>query len=289
MLSSVDVETASLRRIVRNDISSNLQFDAIDEAFKDFRSAVSAILESNVNLLNEVPLHHDLHIEDLRKFMESQIRKDLSEDPLFEKGIEISKYSRNMTELMDSYFSEIFSFHQELKRELHSDIFSVSKMFLNSDLPLPFVKTLGDSFVAEIDYLEVFDKEARRERLDLIRYRSNRPKFERVCKTHNLWVKRFDEVRSKMEQERVKLIWYVDFNNSASVDDIFKDKSIKMSLMDRATLYGFIRGLQKQVSEMETLNAQKTEIISFLDYETDEGTEALLGMMQILGRYEGMQ
>ncbi|MEM2970948.1 MAG: hypothetical protein QW270_00790 [Candidatus Bathyarchaeia archaeon] len=288
-MSFTDVKSTSLRRIVRNDTSSNLQFDALDEAFKDFKSSVSAVIESNLKLLDEVPLFHNLHLEDLRKFLESQIRTGLSKDVLFEKAVEIGRYARNMFDSMDAYFSEIFHFHQELKKELHSEMFNVSKMFLNSDLPLSFVKAIGDSLLNEIDYVDVFDKEIRKERLDLIKYRDNRTKFKRVCEAHNLWVRKFDELRTRMERERVKLIWYVDFNNSGSVNEIFKDKTIKTSLLDKSMLHNFILNLQKQVQEMERLNASKMEIHSFLRYETDEGTRTLLRIMQNLSQQEGMK
>lgn len=283
MLSFVDKKSASLRKIVRDDISSHQQFDTVDETFKDFKSATSAIIKSNLSLLNEVPLYK-LSVEDLKEFLTREIKKDLSEDLLFEKSIEIGRYARDMFKSMDSYFRQIFSFHEELKKDLYSKMFSASKMFLNSDLPLLFMKSIGDSLLAEIDYVSIFDKEIRKERFDLIKYRNNRPKFERVCEAHNLWVKKFDQIRSKMEHEQVKLIWYIDFNNSESVDEIFEDKIIKTSLLDKLVLNELIVNLQKYSQEMEKLNMSKIEIHTFLRREVDEGARTLVRMMQILNQ-----
>ena len=286
MLSLPNTERVSFPKIVRDDISFPLRFSNVDEAFRDFKTCISETIKTNLDLLNEVPLPKNLR-EELREYLKSQIQSHLERDPIFEKSVEIGRYSKNMFKSIESYFREIFGFHEELTKDLHSDIFGVSKMFLNSDLPLPFLKTTSDSSLAEIDYIAVFDKEIRKERLDLIVNRNHRRKFERICDLHNLWVTRFDERRNKMERERVKLIWYVDFNNSASVDEIFKDKSIRLSSLDKPILYNFIRGLLEQVKEMEKLNSAKMEWLSFLPCKIDNGTKAIIKMMQLLNQQQG--
>jgi hypothetical protein len=234
-------------------------------------------------------LLHNLHAEDIKRFLEESIRKDLAQDPLFEKSLEIGKHAKNMFDSMNAYFSEIFDFHDGLRKELYSDMFCSSRMFIDSDLPLSFVKTLEDSILAEIDYIDVIDKRIRKERFDLIRYRSNRPKFERVCENHNRWIEGFDRLRSRVENVRVKLIWYVDFNNSESVEEIFENKTMAINLLDKSILDEFLASLQRNASEMETVITPAMDIPTFLQHETDEGTRALLGMMQILSGQEGNQ
>lgn len=287
MLSLPEMKPDYFSKIVRNDASYPLQFSSVDEAFKDFKVRISETVKSNLDLLNEVSLPKNISIEQLRKYLKSEIEKDLKEDRLFEKSVEISRYSKNMLELMDSYFREIFAFHEERKKVLHSEIFDVSKMFLNSDLPLPFMKVIGDSILTEIDYIDIFDKEIRKERLNLIVNRNNRTKFERVCESHNTWVSRFSERRNKMDRQRVKLFWYVDFNNSASVNEVFKDKSIKTSSLNRQILFDLIQGLQEQVVEMEKLNTTKMKFQLFPPCKTDDGTRTIVKMMNILSRQEG--
>ena len=286
MLSLPNVERASFSKIVRDDISLPLKFSGLDEALRDLKTCIAETVGNNLDLLDEVPLRENLR-EELREYLKRDIENHLMKDTLFEKSVEIGRYSRNMFKSIESYFREIFRFHEELKKDLHSDIFSVSKMFLNSDLPLPFMKTINDSLLAEMDYIDVFDKEIRKERLDLLANLNHQKKFERICDAHNLWVNRFDERRSKMERDRVKLIWYVDFNNSSSVDKIFKDKIIKLGSLDKQILYGFIGDLQKHVHEMTKLNSAKMEYLSFLPHETDDGTRTITKMMQLLNQYQG--
>jgi hypothetical protein len=288
MLSSVDLKRSSLCRIVRSDVSSSVQFDVVDEAFKDFKSGIAAVVESNLHLLNEIPLYN-LQRDDIKEFLEGQIREDLNEDPLFEKAIELGRYAQDMYKSMDDYFREIFEYHEERKKDLHIELFSISKIFVDSDLPLSFLKTLGDSLLAEMGYLDVFVREIRKEKLDLLKYRSNRPKFERVCENHNMWVDRFAKTRSKLELERVKLIWYVDFNNSKNVTEIFKDKPVKKGLLDKSTLSDFILGLLKQVEEMEKLVIPRLDVSSLLQHERDEASRVLIGVMQIISKQKEVQ
>jgi len=289
MLSYPDIVSNSLQKIIREDVSSNLQFD-IDNAFKDFKSGVSAVIKSNIKLLEEVPLTHRLSRGDIKNFLEHKIRKDLYEDPIFEKAIELSRYTRNMLKYMDSYFKEIFTFHEKVKKELYVEIFHVSKMFLNSDLPLSFINVVSDSLLAEIDCIDIFDREIKREWLDLIKYRSNVTKFKRVCENHNRWVDAFIKAKARMEKARIKLIWYIDFNNSENVHEIFKDKQIRIKLLDRIVLIKLIDELRKCVHQMEELNNSKIDINSvfqsYRDYkQKDEGTKTLLRMIQVFSQH----
>lgn len=285
MLSLPETKPDHFSKIVRNDISYPLQFSSVDEAFKDFKERISETVKDNLDLLNEVPLHTNIPMEEFREYLKGEIEKDLKEDRLFEKSVEISRYSKNMFDLMESYFREIFAFHEERKKALHSDIFDISKVFLNSDLPLQFINTFGDSILAEIDYVGLFDKEIRKERLDLIVNSNNRTKFERICESHNAWVSQFSERRNRMDRQRVKVFWYVDFNNSASVNEIFKDKIIKTSCLKKQVLHNLIQVLQENVVEMEKLNATKMKF--FLPCKTDDETKAIVKMMNILSRQQG--
>lgn len=282
MLSPTDMEKASLSKIIRDDPSFPLQFNAVNKDFKDFKTAISENVEANLDLLNEIPLPKNLDREELREFFRKDITSDLEKDMLFEKSVELCKYAKNMYELMDSYFREIFDYYEQRKKERFINMFCVSKMFLNSDLPMAFAFSVEDSILAEIDYIEIFTKRIKQERLSLFRNRNNQTKFKRVCDSHNVWVDRFHETPAQMDHDRVKLVWYVDFNNSASLNEIFKDKTIKMKLLDKETLFNFINTLQNQVHQMEKLNASMTEPYSFLPFEIDDGTKAIRKIMQLL-------
>lgn len=282
-----DKEHASFSRIVRGDVTSPLKIDTVEESFKDFKTCLSETVATNLDLVDEIPLHTDFSIEELKEYLRSEFESDLKNDPLFEKSVEIRRYAESIFESIQSYFREIFGFHERLKRELHMDIFSVSKMLLNSDLPLPFLKTITDSLLAEIDYVDLYNKEIRRERLQLLTHRNDRKKFERICDSHNLWVDKFVKRRRKMENARVKLIWYASFNNSPTVNEVFKYKFIKLNALEKPILYSLIRALQEQVQEMEKLNSTKMEWLAFLPYETNDSTKTIVKIMQLLNEHQG--
>jgi hypothetical protein len=186
-----------------------------------------------------------------------------------------------MGKLMEPYFANIFEFNKNRIESLHSKVFWSSKMFLNSDLPMAFMTAIGDSMLAEIDYIEIFNKEIRREYLDLIRNRSNRTKFERVIDVHNSWVRSFSDLRDKMEHQRVKLIWYVDLCNSKNMNAIFKDKFLQVGNLNRETLFVFTHDLKIQVQEMENLNFKHMQFC-FPSPRIDDETEAFMRMINVL-------
>jgi hypothetical protein len=285
MLSTYTRKITSLPRFVRNDTYFPLEFDNVEEAFKDYKATISETIEVNLNLLEEISLPKHLNKDAVKEFLRKDIGSHLEEDELFEKAIEIGRYAKNMNKSMDSYFREIFAYHVRKKEEMESAIFNVSKMFLNSDLPLSFLRAIGDSRLAEKDYTDIFDKEIRKEWRGLLANLSNRPKFEKICETHNLWIKDFDERHKRMERQRVKLFWYVDFNNSSSVDEIFKEKFVKKDHLDEEVLRHLISELEEVVSEAEELNLSKLEFHPFVQsHETENDVRALVEMMQILDR-----
>ena len=284
MLSLGEMEKASLPKIIHNGTSLPLQFGTINKDFEDFKTAISKVIENNLSLLDEIPLPKNLKIEKLRERFRNQIKSDLQKDTLFEKAVELRGYAENMYEKMDSYFREIFDYYEERQKNLSSDIFCASKMFLNSDLPMPFLRSIEDSLLAEKDYIQIYTKRIHNERLSLLRYLNNLLKFKRVCDSHNIWAAKFRNELIELERLRIKLIWYVDFNNSANLNEIFEDKIIRMRLLDASILFDFIDKLENQVYKMEKLNASMAEPSSFLPLEIDDGTRAIRNMMQLLER-----
>lgn len=282
MLSLDEMEIASLPKVICDDASFPLQFELVNKDFEDFKTAISKVVKNNLSLLDEIPLPKHLKIEELRERFQNEIKSDLQKDRIFEKSVEINKYAKNMYSMMNSYFREVFDYHKQKQKRLSSDMFCISKMFLNSDLPMPFMRTVEDSLLYEIDSIEVFVKRIRYEQMSLVRYRNNRPKFGRVCDSHNSWANKFNEQKIKLERLRVKLIWYVDFNNSANLNEILEDKIIKTSLLDKRVLFDFINTLQSQVLKMEKLNASMTKPTSFLPFEINEGTRAIHKIMHLL-------
>lgn len=82
--------------------------------------------------------------------------------------------------------------------------------------------------------------------------------------------------------ELVKLIWYIDFNNSKNVDEIFKDKTINTSSLDKKTLFAFITELENQVQAMEKLNLTKLSFDFCSPSDIDDGTMTIVKMIKTL-------
>lgn len=273
-------------KIVSGEAFIPSTFDDVGVALKDFRTAISETVEINLTLLDEMSLPKHLDVNEIREFLKKKINDNLEKDLLFEKAVELSRYAQNISEELKSYFGEIFKFIEDRRENLLSKIFTVSKMFLNSDLPLSFIKTTEDSILAEIDYFTIFEKRIRSEYHDLIRNRSNQPKFKRICEAHNSWNRVFAESRKKIEHQRVKLIWYVDLNNCRSVHEFFEEKPLKMNSLDEKVFSDYISSLRESVMCMEKLNFSAKELISAAPIEGNEAHRAFGKIAYLLSSLE---
>jgi len=271
------------QNMIHRDLSVPTNYE-VNESFKKYKERLAEVVEQNLKLLNEVPLHIDFKKE-LIEYFKADIPQELDNDPLFEKSVELDRYAKDMSNKIRQYFKEIFKFNDNFKKSLNDDSLHVSKMFINSDLPISFLNTLNDSYQVEMDYIDIYNVEIKKERLGLIVNLANRIKFERLCKNHNAWVSAFDEKQDEMEQSRFKLIWYVDFNNSKSVDEVFKDKKLKKSSLDTSILNKFITNLREKVTAMEQLNSSLMDCSDLFLSEIDEGTKAILNMTEILSKH----
>jgi len=261
--------------------------DTVNKTFKDYKTAIIETVNCNLELLDELPPLKTLNIEDVRKRLRKMVEDNLKKDPVFEKSIEIVRYADDIWKYVDSYFREIFDFHDSIRKQLNSEILDVCRMFFNSDLPMAFLTTIEDAILIENDYLDAYDKLIRKERLNLLVSRNNRKRFERLCDDHNRWTKPFTERMDKLERTRIKLFWYTDFSNSATSDEIFKVKSIKSNALDMKIIQDFIDDLRKQIKEMETLIAPKMEISLFTSYDKNIGARSIRKIMELADVPEG--
>jgi len=267
------------------------RFDAagtnINAVVQDFEASLANTVESNLKLIDELPPIRTLSMEDikghLRKLLEADLRKDL----VFEKSVEIGRYANDIWTFVNSYYAEIFSYHNDLKEEIDSRLFDVCRMFFGSDLPLSFLTSIENSLLIQKDYLDIYDRKMRSERLGLLTSRNNRRKFERMCDAHNRWITPFCERLDRVESTLVKLAWYVDFANSNTTQDIFKVKVLKSSCLDMKELAGLISHLQKEVEEVETLIEPMMEFHPFVSYEGKNGARAIRRLMELLNAPEG--
>lgn len=275
-------ETGQIENMFRRDLPFSTNYE-LSESFKEYKEGQTEILKDNLKLLNEIPLNEDFKKE-LIKFFKKGIIESLDNDPLYEKSIEIGSYASNLSRKLHIYFKEIFEFNEELKKKLNAELLHTSKLFLNSNLPFSFLDAVNESILAEIDFIDVYTKEISKERRDLIVTLRNRRKFERICKNHNSWSTTFIKKRDNLEHSKLKLIWYVDFNNSTKVDEVFKEKQISIECLDQTVLNEFIGDLVEQIDEMEKLNFSLIRFADLINSEINEPTKAMLDLIETLSK-----
>lgn len=291
MISLSNETSTNKLEVVRSSISISQRFeisgDAINKTFRNYKTAVEETVKDNLSLLDELPPLKNLSIEELKEHFKKMLEDDLKKDLVFEKSVEIQRYANDIWTYVDSYFREIFEYHNSVRREVDSKIFDVCRMFFNSDMPLCFLKTMENALLIQKDYLDVYDRRIRKERLNLLVSRNNRRKFEKLCENHNRWVMPFTERLDKIERTWIKLFWYVDFSNSAAVNDIFRVKTIKSSNIDMKVVQEFISDLQKQTQEIERLIEPMIEFRLFTSYEDNSGARTIRKVMELLNITEG--
>lgn len=269
-------------RIVRRDLSLVSGFNnEIDGSFKDYKTAVAETVKHNLGILEEIPLPQTLPLDELKEFFKKDIASVLSKDTTFEKAVQVQKYASNISQYLGSYFREIFELGRKLIEEANQDLFFFSRLFLNSNLPISFLRAVERSLLANKDFIAFFAKQIRREHRELIIYRSNQRKFDRVIDAHNKWAAVFGQKREKISRERTKLDWYVDFNNSSNLGEVFKEKFIKIELLDKKILDSFIANLLELTVELENLNYSRALFEPLPTDEVSDGTKAILSLMKL--------
>jgi hypothetical protein len=258
----------------------------VEEVFKDFKTALADTVQGNLEILKELPPLKSLSIEEIRQYLEKDIKSHLEKDSIFEKSVEIARYVKDISKYLASYFGEIFKYHDNIRASIDRSIFNGCRMFFNSDLPFSFLSVVGDSLLAEKDYMDVYDRRIHREYVGLLANRNNEKKFKRLCDAHNQWInpltKKFDDI----QRTRVKLMWYVDFSNSMSVDELFKVKPLKSSSLDKDAFESIIVSLKDQTIDAKKI-VESGLRPSLIPCELDSGVGTILKVGELLGSQEG--
>jgi hypothetical protein len=270
--------------IVENQFTAPLKCNTLNDDFDNYKKTIAETIERNVKILYELPPPRNFLSEDLEVFIRAKIKSDLEKDKLFEKTVEVNKYANSIFDCMEKYFANIFTLHISYKNMHSCELFEISKGFLNSDLPEQFLKAISNSLQVETDFIDLFDKRIKKEHLTLLGFKNNRTKFERLCKEHNGWSHEFAEKIDKIAHDRTKLIWYVDINNSTTVENCFKDKFIKVEVIDKKLLLKLIDTLEQTTSELEVLVTTNLESQCLPTRTMDDSTRAITAMMEILNR-----
>ena len=282
-LSACITQKPAMPLYLENELTP-LKCDALKEDFNAFKEAIGKTIKANIELLKELPPPRNFSLEELFDYFEKEMKCNLEKDPVFEKSVEVSRYANSMYEAMDKYFKDIYDLHAATKQRNSIGLFELSKFFINSDLDENFLKVFSDSLLVSNDYLDLYDKRIRKERFSLIYYKNNRPKFEKVCFDHNHWVKDFQEKLSLTARNRIKLLWYVEMNNSNTVEELFKDKFIKIEALDKGFFNCLIEALEKNTTDLELLITKKADLACLCPVNVDDSIKTMTTLMDLANR-----
>jgi hypothetical protein len=239
------------------------------------------LIKENMDTLEKVRIPKRFEKSKIKEILEKKIKTDLSEDPFNKRIIKLMKYASNFFEKHTLYFELIFDFHKDLAKRLNSNILFTSRTYLISELPSSFEKTISLSFMTQLKMLKILDARIHHERMELIAVRKNRVKFDRICESHNRWVQPLLDSLDDMIENRTRLIWFLDFNESKTLSEIFKPKAY-ISAFDREEYFLLITLLQKSVDTLRSLLI-KTDVEHYVDPEETEHptTELYAHMAQV--------
>jgi hypothetical protein len=259
-----------------------LECNALQRDFDAYKKAIAKTIERNVELLKELPPPKNFAFDELVAYFQKEIRADLEDNTLFEKSVEIGQYAHSMLESMTKYFANIYDFNKEEREKNSCYVFSISRLFLNSNLPDEFFKTISNSYFLENDFLNIFDRKIKRDSIKLVGYRHNYVKFKRVCDKHNLWVKDFTDKLKLIDENRTKLIWYVEISNSNKLEELFNYKFVKEENLDKVILLKLIGDVAETTSQFEELVLYNLEKKYLPTTNIDEGIKTITNLMDTL-------
>lgn len=282
-LSICETKKLAMPLVLERESTLPLQCNALQEDFDAYKKAIAKTIERNIELLKELPPPKNFTVEEIVAYFQKEIKKDLEQDKFFEKSVEVGKYATSMFESMRKYFAQIYDLNNAEKEKNSYDIFTISRLFLNSDLPDEFYKAISNSYLTENDFLDIFDRTIRKEYLMLVNCKANRTKFVRICDHHNTWVREFTDKINLIDKNRTKLIWYVDLNNSHTIDELFKDKFIKTEELDSEVLTQLISAVTEISDKLEELVLQNLRPC-LPPTEVNDSMKAIAEMMDVINR-----
>jgi hypothetical protein len=277
----------STEKIVRNDIlrpvSLTLQ-DKKTEIEINMAEEIASAIESNMRLLDKVRIPDHFDRGTLGKFFEKMIREDFETDPLQKESARIGKYANDFHHYMLRYFKEVFDFNEGLKKDRMGYVQATSYIYLRSDFPPSFARTVALSLLSECRFIDIYNRRIKREYSRFLSSYNDQTKFKRLCNAHNLWVGSVDSLINEIDNIRVGLIWYVEFTQSKKVEDLFKPKPLKKSLLDQEYFFGVLINLQKKTEQLrhELVSLSRESFSESLSRE-DPTVAMLCGILDTMG------
>jgi len=289
-MSPANLGAISTEKIFRNDVFKPVSLGFLkkepDIQTKAREQAdIASIVEDNLRILDSIRLPSHFDRETLAEFLERTIREDLEKDPLHKESVELDKYAKDFRKYMQQYFARIFEFHEKLKEDKLKYVFAASNIFLKSNFPPSFARTLTISILTECRFIDIYNMKMRRERLAFINYYNDRKKFNRLCDAHNHWVNPFDSAINKTDEIRVGLIWYVDFTHSKTLEEIFKPKALDKSLLQDEYFFGTLIELQRQTDQFRQAltDLSKENFVRTHASRKDPTVDMLCSIMETMG------
>jgi len=283
---SSNLGAISTEKILRNDVLKPVSLGLLRQkpSIQTEKNDIESVVEENIRMLDSIRLPTHFERETLANFLEKMIRKDLAKDPLHKQAVELNKYAKDFRTYMRQYFDKIFGFNSRWKEDLLKHVFATSHIYLKSDFPPSFARTLTFSLLTECRFFDIYNMKIRREHLALMTYYNNARKFNRLCDNHNLWVDPLDSAINKMDEMRIGLIWYVDFIHSKTLEEIFEPKVLKKSLLDEEYFFGMLVGLQQQTYRFrQALTNLSKETFAISISRKDPTVDMLCGIMETMG------
>src|SRR4030067_1992087 len=225
--------TVTIQQLIHiDDIVKNVSFDPEVEVKLDVETTIS----DNLEILSKIPLPSHINKSDLENRIKEMAKESFDTNPMFKEASKLSKYANDFQKFFSLYFQKVFDFHERIITQLQQNLLINSNIFMQSDLPPAFLKELNLSTITEIKTVQLVDKRLRHERSALFGAKDNNIKFGRICQSHNQWVKPLIEKLEEMSTARVSLVWYLDFQNSKDINEIFKSKIIYEEKLDKETI-----------------------------------------------------
>jgi len=272
-------------KVFRNDVFKPISLDLLKQKpdVQIEETDIESVVNDNIRILDLIRLPERFDRKAIVTFLEDLIRKDFENDPLHKQAVELDKYAKDFHRYMQRYFDKIFDYHNKLKEDLLGYVFGASNFYLKSDFPPSFARTLTFSLLTECRFIDLYNRKIRRERLALITNYNNRTKFKRVCDIHNSWVDPLSSAIERITEMRVGLIWYVDFTHSKTLEEIFKPKKLKKSLLDEEYFFGMLVNIQRETYQFRRalVNLSKETFSTFPSRE-DPTVNMLCSVMETM-------
>jgi hypothetical protein len=254
--------------------------NALTKDFEEYKDTIARTIEINLNAVDELPPLR-FGKNDIKQHFKKLLEEQLKKDERLEKSVEIKKYCKSFNQYIVSYYEEIFKYHDKIRDDTTSWMIGASRIYFNSDLPISFLKIYEDACLAQKDYLDVFDRKIKQERMKLFSYRSNRRKFDALCDEHNRWIEPFGKKLNQVEHEQVNIMWYIDLANCEKIEDFDKPKTIHYCNLDASAFNQQLENLQKLVIESKALMRPYREFKPISSY-TDSSARVIRNIMELL-------